>query len=67
MRRVEVLLSISLDGVIQAPGLPEEDTRGGFAHGGWAAPYNDDVMGRKMAEGMAEPGEMLFGRPPPRL
>jgi dihydrofolate reductase len=62
VRRVNVLLSISLDGVIQAPGLPEEDTRGGFAHGGWAAPYNDEVMGQKMAEGMAEPGDMLFGR-----
>ena len=55
-------MSISLDGVIQAPGLPEEDTRGGFAQGGWAAPYNDDVMGRKMAEGMAEPSELLLGR-----
>jgi dihydrofolate reductase len=62
VRRVNVLLSISLDGVIQAPGRPEEDTRGGFTYGGWAVPYNDEVMGRKMAEEMAEPSDMLFGR-----
>jgi len=41
MRRSKVLEHISLDGVIQAPGGPEKDTSGGFAHGGWIAPYNE--------------------------
>jgi dihydrofolate reductase len=53
---------MSLDGVIQAPGRPDEDTRGGFDRGGWAVPYNDDVMAQKMGEGMASSGTMLFGR-----
>jgi dihydrofolate reductase len=53
---------MSLDGVIQAPGRPDEDARGGFDRGGWAVPYNDDVMAQKMGEGMASSGTMLFGR-----
>jgi dihydrofolate reductase len=48
--------------VIQAPGRPDEDTRGGFDRGGWAVPYNDEVMARRMGEGMASSGAMLFGR-----
>jgi dihydrofolate reductase len=62
MSRVVVFLSITLDGVIQAPGRPDEDTRGGFAHGGWAAPYADQKMGELAAEGMANTGGLLFGR-----
>jgi dihydrofolate reductase len=62
MRELTVFNSLTLDGVMQAPGRPDEDTRGGFAHGGWAAPYMDEVMGRVAAEGMADAGPLLFGR-----
>ena len=62
MSRIVVFLSMSLDGVIQAPGRPDEDTRDGFRHGGWAAPYADQVMGELAAEGMANTGGLLFGR-----
>jgi dihydrofolate reductase len=62
MRSITVTMSVTLDGVVQGPGRPDEDTRGGFTHGGWGQRYNDDVMGREMAKGMAEPGDMLFGR-----
>ena len=62
MRTISATLSMSLDGVIQAPGRPDEDARGGFDRGGWAVPYNDDVMAQKMGEGMASSGTMLFGR-----
>jgi dihydrofolate reductase len=62
VRNISAILSISMDGVIQAPGRPDEDTRGGFERGGWALPYNDEVMAQRMAEGMASSGAMLFGR-----
>ncbi len=62
MRTITAIESVTLDGVMQAPGAPEEDTRGGFAHGGWARPYMDHVMGEAMAEGMAAGGPLLFGR-----
>jgi dihydrofolate reductase len=62
MRNVSVTMNMSLDGVIQAPGRPDEDTRDGFDRGGWAAPYGDDVMAEKMGGGMASSGAMLFGR-----
>jgi dihydrofolate reductase len=62
MRKVSVTLNLSLDGVMQAPGRPDEDTRGGFQRGGWALPYNDPVMGRVMGEGMAQTGALLLGR-----
>ena len=62
MRSITTTLNISLDGVIQAPGRPDEDTRGGFDRGGWAVPYNDEVMARRMGQGMAASGAMLFGR-----
>jgi dihydrofolate reductase len=62
MRRVAVTEHLTLDGVMQAPGRPDEDTRGGFEHGGWAVPNNDEVMGRVMGEGMAQGGSLLFGR-----
>ena len=62
MSKVVVVESVTLDGVMQAPGRPDEDTRAGFEHGGWAVPYNDEVMGKTMGEGMANTGAMLFGR-----
>jgi dihydrofolate reductase len=62
MSRIVVISSLTLDGVMQAPGRPDEDTRGGFEHGGWAVPYNDEVMGRVMGEGMAQGGPLLLGR-----
>ncbi|MGH8825135.1 MAG: dihydrofolate reductase family protein [Jiangellaceae bacterium] len=62
MRKVAVTEHLTLDGVMQAPGRPDEDTRGGFEHGGWAMPNNDEVMGRVMGEGMAQGGPLLFGR-----
>jgi dihydrofolate reductase len=62
MPKVVVFTSLTLDGVMQAPGRPDEDTRGGFAHGGWAQPYNDPVMGAVAAEGMADTGSILLGR-----
>ncbi|MEP6493838.1 MAG: dihydrofolate reductase family protein [bacterium] len=62
MRKVVVVNNVSLDGVMQAPGRPDEDTRGGFTHGGWAAEYNDAVKGQAMAKGMSKNGDLLFGR-----
>lgn len=62
MRKVVVFTSVTLDGVMQAPGRPDEDTRDGFAHGGWAVPYNDPVMGRIAAQGMAQGAALLLGR-----
>lgn len=62
MSKVVVVENVTLDGVMQAPGRPDEDTRGGFQHGGWAVPYNDEVMGKAMGERMANTGAMLFGR-----
>jgi dihydrofolate reductase len=62
MGEIVVTESLSLDGVMQAPGGADEDPRGGFPYGGWAAPYPDEVMGAEMAKGMARPGVMLFGR-----
>jgi dihydrofolate reductase len=54
---------MSLDGVVQAPGGPEEDTDGGFAHGGWSMPYFDpDTMGPVIFEGMSNVDALLFGR-----
>jgi dihydrofolate reductase len=62
MRTVTVTEHLTLDGVMQAPGRPDEDTRGGFQHGGWAIPNNDEIMARVMGEGMAKGGPLLFGR-----
>jgi dihydrofolate reductase len=62
MSRVVVTMSLTLDGVMQAPGRPDEDHRGGFGQGGWALPYNDEVMGRVMGQGMAQGRPLLFGR-----
>ena len=57
-----VNMSLTLDGVIQAPGRPDEDRRDGFEHGGWAVPYFDAVMDGIAAEGMAQSPALLFGR-----
>jgi dihydrofolate reductase len=62
MHRVTVVNHLSLDGVMQAPGRPDEDPRGGFAHGGWAQAGNDPVMGAVMAEGMGSDTALLLGR-----
>jgi dihydrofolate reductase len=62
MRRVTTFTSVTLDGVMQAPGRPDEDRRGGFEHGGWAASYADSVMASVAAEGMAAGGALLLGR-----
>ena len=62
MRRVVVINHVTLDGVMQGPGRPDEDTRGGFEHGGWAAGNNDDVIGAALGERMAESGGLLLGR-----
>ena len=62
MSSVVVTNHLTLDGVMQAPGRPDEDVRGGFDRGGWALPNNDPVMGRVMGEGMAQPGALLLGR-----
>ena len=62
MRKIVVVNNLTLDGVMQAPGRQDEDTRGGFKHGGWAGPYNDSVKGQVMAQGMANAGPLLFGR-----
>jgi dihydrofolate reductase len=62
MSKVVVFVHLTLDGVMQAPGAPDEDRRGGFEHGGWAVPYNDPVMGRVVGEGMGKGGAILLGR-----
>jgi len=62
MRMLVVIEFLSLDGVMQAPGDPDEDTEGGFRRGGWQRPYFDDVLGAAAAEGMAGTDAYLFGR-----
>ena len=60
--QIVVFESLTLDGVMQAPGRRDEDVRGGFKHGGWAIPYFDPAMGRVAQESMANTGGLLFGR-----
>lgn len=62
MRHIVVSTFVTLDGVMQAPGGPEEDPSGGFAHGGWSAGYWDDVIGQAMGESMGKPFDLLLGR-----
>jgi dihydrofolate reductase len=62
MSKLVVVENLSLDGVMQAPGRPDEDVRGNFKHGGWAIPYNDADRMRIMGAGMAQSGSLLFGR-----
>jgi dihydrofolate reductase len=61
MRKIIVLSMITLDGVMQAPGAPEEDTSGGFKYGGWTASYGDEVFG-KVLEKQMKPADLLLGR-----
>jgi dihydrofolate reductase len=61
MRKIIVLSMITLDGVMQAPGGPEEDTSGGFKYGGWVAPYDDEVYGKVVQEEL-KPADYLLGR-----
>jgi len=62
LRKVIVLSFITLDGVMQAPGGPNEDTSGGFRYGGWAFPYFDDFAGKVMSDQMGHPFDLLLGR-----
>lgn len=62
MRRLVVLSFITLDGIMQAPGGPEEDPSGGFKYGGWTFPYFDDFLGKVMVEQMSNPFDLLLGR-----
>lgn len=62
MRKVIALLFVTLDGVIQAPGGPQEDTDGGFNYGGWVEPYFDERLGAIMDEQMSKTRALLLGR-----
>ncbi|WP_026613706.1 dihydrofolate reductase family protein [Ensifer aridi] len=62
MRKIIVGAFVSLDGVMQAPGGPQEDPIGGFDYGGWAAPYFDETMGQAVDEMFAKPFDLLLGR-----
>ena len=62
MRKLAILTFLTLDGVMQAPGMADEDRSGGFERGGWAADYWEEVMAQVREEAMAEPYDMLFGR-----
>jgi dihydrofolate reductase len=61
MRKIVVLSFISLDGVCQAPGGPDEDTSGGFKYGGWTVPYFDEESGKIMGQQMTPPFDLLLG------
>jgi len=61
MRKIIVLSMITLDGVMQGPGGPEEDTSGGFKYGGWVAPYDDEVYGQVVQDEL-KPADYLLGR-----
>ncbi|MGH2730052.1 MAG: dihydrofolate reductase family protein [Actinomycetota bacterium] len=62
MRKLTVNTFLTLDGVMQAPGGPEEDPSGGFAHGGWSVNYWDDQMGQIMGQAMSTPFDLVLGR-----
>jgi dihydrofolate reductase len=62
MRKVTIGAMVSLDGVMQAPGGPDEDPTGGFRFGGWVAPHWDDVLGAALDEAFAQPFDLLLGR-----
>jgi dihydrofolate reductase len=62
MRKIIVLSMITLDGVLQAPGGPDEDTSGGFKYGGWTAPYGDEVGSKVVQKELKQPADYLLGR-----
>jgi dihydrofolate reductase len=62
MRKIIVLSFITLDGVMQAPGAPQEDPSGGFKYGGWSAPYTSDEVFGKIIQKQMEPADILIGR-----
>jgi dihydrofolate reductase len=62
MRKILVLTFLTLDGVMQGPGGPTEDTSGNFTHGGWTVPYFDQYLGDVMTEQMNQPFDLLLGR-----
>jgi dihydrofolate reductase len=62
MRKVVAVTSLTLDGVMQAPGGPEEDPSGGFRYGGWSVPYFDEMLGEAAGETFEKPLELLLGR-----
>jgi len=62
VRKIIILTFVSLDGVMQAPGGPTEDTSGNFPYGGWTVPYFDEFLGQVMTEQMSQPFDLLLGR-----
>jgi dihydrofolate reductase len=62
MRKINVLTFMTMDGVMQAPGGPEEDTSGGFNRGGWSVGYFDEALGQEMGKEMGHPFDLLLGR-----
>jgi dihydrofolate reductase len=62
MREIIVSEFLTLDGVMQAPGSPDEDRSGGFKHGGWQMQYFDDILAKEIIEGITEAGGFLLGR-----
>ena len=62
MSKIVAFVHLTLDGVMQAPARPDEDRRGGFEKGGWAAPYSDPVLGKAVGESMGTTGALLLGR-----
>ena len=62
MRKIIVLSMITLDGVMQAPGGPEEDSSGAFKYGGWTAPYSDEVYGKVVQKELQQTADYLLGR-----
>lgn len=62
MRKIIILTFLSLDGVMQAPGGPEEDPSGNFKFGGWTFPYFDSELGKIMESQMSDPSDLLLGR-----
>lgn len=62
MRKIIVISMITLDGVMQAPGGPEEDTSGVFKYGGWTAPYGDEIGGKVVQKELSQPADYLLGR-----
>ena len=62
MRKRIVIEFMTLDGVVQAPSYPDEDTEGGFSHGGWNAPFFDDISMQWATDNVTSAGSFLFGR-----